>query len=72
MHNMVWLCPCVFYDRDVKPFQQYLYSDYFFRDVERRVYAHGVTVRVDSVNSLMRGLHSRRDAAYQFMLCTGA
>jgi len=29
----------------VKPFQQYLYSDYFFRDVERRVYAHGVTVR---------------------------
>eukprot|EP00882_Tetradesmus_deserticola_P019021 GHRQ01020463.1.p1 GENE.GHRQ01020463.1~~GHRQ01020463.1.p1 ORF type:complete len:270 (+),score=105.31 GHRQ01020463.1:279-1088(+) len=32
--------------KDVKVFNQMLYADYFFKDVERRVYAYGVTIHV--------------------------
>ncbi|KAF6255014.1 ubiquinol-cytochrome C chaperone-domain-containing protein [Scenedesmus sp. NREL 46B-D3] len=32
--------------KDAKVFNQVLYADYFFKDVERRVYAYGVTIHV--------------------------
>eukprot|EP00879_Flechtneria_rotunda_P010464 GHRR01010940.1.p1 GENE.GHRR01010940.1~~GHRR01010940.1.p1 ORF type:complete len:273 (+),score=67.92 GHRR01010940.1:639-1457(+) len=33
--------------KDAKHFQQSLYTDYFFKDVERRVRLHGVTIHVN-------------------------